>query len=138
MPQSVTLEQVVRTAQGLPLLNQRSKSNLHHLLIGYFMDRFQIWNHEYLTCAHMLSGWLILYNLSHGQGNASRLISIYRDIFPTYIDTKELSSDVGSPFTSLPSNSFYTTGLLNTGYHLLLTHNPMVEQGSLSNQPKES
>ena len=57
---------------------------------------------EYLACADRLTGWLILYHLSHGQANASRLILICQDIFQTYATPEELSSDGGPPFTSLP------------------------------------
>ena len=51
---------------------------------------------------------------------------------------KNSSAMVGHPSYPFHSNSFYTTRLLNTGYYLSLTHNPMVKQSSLSNQPKES
>ena len=61
---------------------------------------------EYLACADRLTGWLILYHLSHGKANASRLISICRDIFQSYGSPEELSSDGGPPFTSLPFTQF--------------------------------
>ena len=102
------------------------------------MDLFLVGNHEYLACADRLTGWLILYHLSHGQANASRLISICWDIFQTYGTPEELSSDGGPPFTSLPFKQFLHDWPLNTGYHLSLTHNSVVKQSSLSNQPKES
>ena len=102
------------------------------------MDLFPVGDHGYLTCADRLTGWLILYHLSHGQANASRLISICQDIFQTYGAPEEHSSDDGHPSHPFHSNSFYKTVLLNTGYHLSFTHNPMVEQSSLSNQPRES
>ena len=66
------------------------------------MDLFLIGNHVYLARTDRLTGWLILYHLSHGQANTSRLISICRDIFQTYGAPEELSSDGGPPFTSLP------------------------------------
>ena len=66
------------------------------------MDLFYVRNHGYLACADRLTGWLILYHLSHGQANASRLISICQDIFQSYGAPEELSSDGGPPFTSLP------------------------------------
>ena len=56
--------------------------------------------------ADRLTGWLILYHLSHRQANASRLISICRDIFQSYGSPEELSSDGGPPFTSLPFTQF--------------------------------
>ena len=61
------------------------------------MDLFYVGNHGYLACADRLTGWLILYHLSHRQANASRLISICRDIFQSY---------GGPPFTSLPFTQF--------------------------------
>ena len=70
------------------------------------MDLFPVGNHEYLACADRLTGWLILYYLSHGQANASRLILICRDIFQTYGAPEELSSDGGLPITSLPFKQF--------------------------------
>ena len=44
-------------------------------------DLSNVGNHGYLACADRLTGWLILYHQSHRQANASRLISICRDIF---------------------------------------------------------
>ena len=70
------------------------------------MDLFYVGNHGYLACADRLTGWLILYHLSHGQANASRLISICRDVFQNYGSPEELSSDGGPPFTSLPFIQF--------------------------------
>ena len=66
------------------------------------MDLFYVGNHGYLACADRLTGWLIRYHLSHGQANASRLISICRDIFQSYGDPEELSSDGGPPFKCPP------------------------------------
>ena len=66
------------------------------------MDLFYVGNHGYLACADRLTGWLILYYLSHGQANASRLISVCRDIFQSYGASEELSSNGGPPFKSLP------------------------------------
>ena len=70
------------------------------------MDLFYVGNHGYLACADRLTGWLILYHLSNGQANASRLISICRDIFQSYGAPEELSSDGRPPFTSLPFTQF--------------------------------
>ena len=71
------------------------------------MDLFYVGKHRYLACADRLTGWLILYYLSHGQVNASRLISICRDIFQSYGAPEELSSDGRPPFTSLPFTQFF-------------------------------
>ena len=38
------------------------------------MDLLLVGNHEYLACSDRLTGWLILYHLSHGQANAWSLI----------------------------------------------------------------
>ena len=70
------------------------------------MDLFYVGNHGYLACANRLTGWPILYHLTHGQANASRLISICRDIFQSYGAPEELSSDGRPPFTSLPFTKF--------------------------------
>ena len=70
------------------------------------MDLFYVGNHGHLVCADRLTGWLILYYLSHGQANASRLISIYRDIFQSHGAPEELGSDDGPPFTSFPFTQF--------------------------------
>ena len=70
------------------------------------MDLFYVGNHGYLACADRLTGWLILYHLSHGQANASKLILICRDIFQSYGAPEELSSDGRLPFTSLPFTQF--------------------------------
>ena len=70
------------------------------------MDLFYVGKHGYLACGDRLTGWLILYHLSHRQANASRLISICRDIFQSYGAPEELSSDGGPPFTSLPFTQF--------------------------------
>ena len=70
------------------------------------MELFYVGNHGYLACADRLTGWLILYHLSHGQANVSRLISICRDIFQSYGAPEELSSDGGPPFTFLPFTQF--------------------------------
>ena len=47
------------------------------------MDLFYIGNHGYLASIDRLTGWLILYHLSHKKTKASRLISICQDIFQT-------------------------------------------------------
>ena len=70
------------------------------------MDLFYVGNPGYLACADRLTGWLILYHLSHWQANASRLISICWDIFQSYGAPEELSSDGGPLFTSLPFTQF--------------------------------
>ena len=70
------------------------------------IDLFYVRNHRYLACTDRLTGWLIRYHLSHGQANASRLISICRDIFQRNGAPEELSSDGGPPFTSLPFTQF--------------------------------
>ena len=70
------------------------------------MDLFYVGNHGYLACADRLTGWLILYHLSHGQANASRLILICWDVFQSYGAPEELNSDGGPPFTSLPLTQF--------------------------------
>ena len=57
-------------------------------------------NQTYLVCTDRLTGWLIIHHLNHGQANASRLISICRDIFQTYRAPPKLSSDGGPPFMS--------------------------------------
>ena len=67
---------------------------------------FYVRNHGYLACANRLTGWLILYHLSHGQANASRLIAICRNIFQSYGAPDELNSDGRPPFTSLPFTQF--------------------------------
>ena len=61
----------------------------------------------YLACADRLTGWLIIQHLNHGQANASRLISICRDIFQTYGAPEELSSDGGPPFKSSTFTQFH-------------------------------
>ena len=48
------------------------------------IDLSNVGNHGYLACADRLTDWLILYHQSHRQANASRLISICRDIFQSY------------------------------------------------------
>lgn len=40
------------------------------------MDLFHVGDQQYLACADRLTRRLILYHLSHGQVNASRIISI--------------------------------------------------------------
>ena len=101
------------------------------------MDLFYVGNHGYIACADRLTGWLILYHLSHGQANASRLILICRDIFQSYGAPK--NSAAMADYHSHPSHSHssYETGLLNTDYHQPHTHNLMVRQSSLSSQPRE-
>ena len=64
------------------------------------MDLFHVGNQTYLACADRLTGWLIIHHLNHRQANTSRLISICRDIFQTYIAPEELSSNGGLPFAS--------------------------------------
>ena len=48
------------------------------------MDLFHVGNQTYLACADRLTGWFIIHHWNHRQANASRLISICRDIFQTY------------------------------------------------------
>ena len=43
-------------------------------------DLFHVWNHGYLACTDRLTGWLILFYLSHRKATASRLISICQNI----------------------------------------------------------
>ena len=70
------------------------------------MDLFYVGNHVYLAYADRLTGWLILYHLSHGQANTSRLISIWQDILQSYGAPEELSIDGGPLFPSLPFTQF--------------------------------
>lgn len=69
-------------------------------------DLFHVGDHKFLACADRLTSWFILYPLSHEQANASRIISICREIFQNYGTQEELSSDGGLPFTSLLFKQF--------------------------------
>ena len=101
------------------------------------MDLFNIGNHGYLACADRLTGWLILYHQSHGQANASRFISVCRDIFQSYGAPEEFSSDGGPPFTSLPFTQFLRDWAVKHRLSSAATNSLMVEQSSLSSQPRE-
>ena len=67
-------------------------------------DLFHVGHHRYFACADRLTGWLMLYHLSHA--NAASLIRICRAIFEAYGAPEELASDGGPPFTSDQFQSF--------------------------------
>ena len=110
MPQSVTPEQVACFAQKIAPSETKEPINLilspDWPFSQIVMDLFYVGNHGYLACADKLTGWLILYHLTNGQANASRLISICWDIFQSYAAPEELSSDGRPPFTSIPFTQF--------------------------------
>ena len=64
------------------------------------IDLFYVEHEAYLACADRFTGWLILYHLPPGGGNASNLINICRSIFHTYGVPEELSRDGGPPMQS--------------------------------------
>ena len=89
----------------------------------------------YLACADRLTGWLIIHHLNHGQANASRLISICRDIFQTYGAPEELSSDGGPPFKSSMFTQFLKDWAVK--HRLSSAAYPQSVQNWLSKRPKE-
>ena len=137
--QLVTLEWVVRTVKKITPSQSKEPINLTLLPDWPFqqiiMGLFHVGNH---ACTERLTGWLILYHLSHDKLMTQGLLRFAETYFKPTAPLK--NSAVMVTHTSHPfhSNSFYKTGLLNASYNLSLTHNPMVKQSSLSNQPRES